>query len=155
MGSEMCIRDRDYQAHELQAARMSLAANVVTAAIRQADLSERLAATRDLLAAQVRQQDIMRQRVAAGGIAQADLSNQELLVAQTRATLPPLEKQLSQTTHQLAVYLGLPPAALRTPPLRLADLTLPADIPTGVPSALTRQRPDILAAEALWHQASS
>lgn len=145
----------DYQAHELQAARMSLAANVVTAAIRQADLSERLAATRDLLAAQVRQQDIMRQRVAAGGVAEADLSNQELLVAQTRATLPQLEKQLSQTTHQLAVYLGLPPAALRTPPLRLADLSLPADIPTGVPSALTRQRPDILAAEALWHQASA
>ncbi|MGE8632581.1 MAG: efflux transporter outer membrane subunit [Achromobacter piechaudii] len=145
----------DYQAHELQAARMSLAANVVTAAIRQADLSERIAATRDLLAAQERQEDIMRQRVAAGGIAQADLSNQELLVAQTRALLPPLDKQLSQTTHQLAVYLGVPPAALRAPPLRLADLTLPPDIPTGVPSALTRQRPDILAAEALWHKASA
>ncbi|KAG1387540.1 hypothetical protein G6F58_013638 [Rhizopus delemar] len=75
---------------------MSLAANVVTAAIRQADLSERMAATRELLAAQVRQQDIMRQRLAAGGIAQADLSNQELLVAQTRSTLPPLDKQLAQ-----------------------------------------------------------
>jgi len=145
----------DYQSHEWQAARMALAANVVTAAIRQADLSERLAATRELLAAQLRQQDIMRQRVAAGGVAQADLSNQELLVAQTRATLPPLDQQLSQATHQLAVYLGMPPAALTTPPLRLADLTLPADIPTGVPSALTRQRPDILAAEALWRKASA
>lgn len=145
----------DYQAHELQAARMSLAANVVTAAIRQADLSERVAATRELLAAQLQQQDIMRQRLAAGGIAQADLSNQELLVAQTRSTLPPLDKQLAQVTHQLAVYLGQPPASLRVAPLRLADLTLPASIPTGVPSALTRQRPDILAAEALWHKASA
>jgi len=78
-----------------------------------------------------------------------------LLVAQTRATLPPLDQQLSQAAHQLAVYLGMPPAALTTPPLRLADLTLPADIPTGVPSALTRQRPDILAAEALWRKASA
>lgn len=145
----------DYRAHELQAARMSLAANVVTAAIRQADLSERLAATRELLDAQLRQQDIMRQRLAAGGIAEADLRNQELLVAQTRATLPPLDKQLAQVTHQLAVYLGQPPAALDIAPLRLADLTLPASIPTGVPSALTRQRPDILAAEALWHRASA
>ncbi|APX74714.1 Outer membrane protein oprM precursor [Achromobacter insolitus] len=145
----------DYQAHELQAARMSLAANVVTAAIRQADLNERLADTRELLAAQVRQQDIMRQRQQAGGISQADLRNQELLVAQTRATLPPLEYQLAQATHQLAAYLGLAPAELRSAPLRLADLTLPADVPTGVPSALTRQRPDILAAEALWHQASA
>ncbi len=145
----------DYQRHELQAARMALAANVVTAAIRQADLSERLDATRELLAAQVRQRDIMRQRLDAGGVSRADLSNQELLVAQTRATLPPLDYQLAQVTHQLAVYLGQPPAALRQPPMRLADLTLPADVPTGVPSALTRQRPDVLAAEALWHQASA
>ncbi|WP_338878874.1 efflux transporter outer membrane subunit [Achromobacter veterisilvae] len=145
----------DYQRHELQAARMALAANVVTAAIRQADLSERLDATRELLAAQVRQRDIMRQRLDAGGVSRADLSNQELLVAQTRATLPPLDYQLAQVTHQLAVYLGQPPAAWRQPPMRLADLTLPADVPTGVPSALTRQRPDVLAAEALWHQASA
>ncbi|QCS65770.1 efflux transporter outer membrane subunit [Achromobacter denitrificans] len=145
----------DYQRHELQAARMSLAANVVTAAIRQADLSERRDVTRELLAAQVRQRDIMRQRLDAGGVSQADLSNQELLVAQTRATLPPLDYQLAQVTHQLATYLGLPPADLRQPPLRLADLTLPPDVPTGVPSALTRQRPDVLAAEALWHQASA
>lgn len=145
----------DYQRHELQAARMALAANVVTAAIRQADLSERLDATRELLAAQVRQRDIMRQRLDAGGVSRADLSNQELLVAQTRATLPPLDYQLAQVTHQLAVYLGQPPSALRQPPMRLADLTLPADVPTGVPSALTRQRPDVLAAEALWHQASA
>ncbi|CAB3908156.1 efflux transporter outer membrane subunit [Achromobacter denitrificans] len=145
----------DYQRHELQAARMSLAANVVTAAIRQADLSERRDVTRELLAAQVRQRDIMRQRLDAGGVSQADLSNQELLVAQTRATLPPLDYQLAQVTHQLATYLGLPPADLRQPPLRLADLALPPDVPTGVPSALTRQRPDVLAAEALWHRASA
>ncbi|MEN4922210.1 efflux transporter outer membrane subunit [Achromobacter spanius] len=145
----------DYQAHELQAARMSLAANVVTAAIRQADLAERLSATRELLAAQTRQQDIMRQRLDAGGIALADLRNQELLVAQTRATVPPLEYQLAQVTHQLATYLGATPAALQSPPLRLADLTLPPDVPTGVPSALTRQRPDILAAESLWRKASA
>ena len=66
---------------------MALAANVVTAAIRQADLGERLQATRELLAAQSRQRDIMRQRLDAGGISRADLSNQELLVAQTQATL--------------------------------------------------------------------
>ncbi|MGY6269258.1 efflux transporter outer membrane subunit [Achromobacter denitrificans] len=145
----------DYQRHELQAARMSLAANVVTAAIRQADLSERADVTRELLAAQIRQRDIMRQRLAAGGVSQADLSNQELLVAQTRATLPPLDYQLAQVTHQLATYLGQPPAALRQPPMRLSDLALPPDVPIGVPSALTRQRPDVLAAEALWRRASA
>lgn len=145
----------DYQSHELQAARMTLAANVVTTAIRQADLAGRLADTRELLLAQQRQRDIMAQRLRAGGIAEADLRNQELLLAQTEASVPPLEYQLAQAHHQLATYLGQPPAAWQAPPLRLADLTLPAEIPTGVPSALTRQRPDILAAEALLHQASA
>lgn len=145
----------DYQSHELQAARMTLAANVVTTAIRQADLAGRLADTRELLLAQQRQRDIMARRLRAGGIAEADLRNQELLLAQTEASVPPLEYQLAQSHHQLATYLGQPPAAWQAPPLRLADLTLPAEIPTGVPSALTRQRPDILAAEALLHQASA
>ncbi|MGE8656509.1 MAG: efflux transporter outer membrane subunit [Achromobacter sp.] len=145
----------DYQSHQLQAARMTLAANVVTTAIRQADLAARLADTQALLRAQQRQRDIMAQRLRAGGIAEADLRNQELLLAQTEAGMPPLEYQLAQATHQLATYLGQPPAAWQAPPLRLADLTLPAEIPTGVPSALTRQRPDILAAEALLHRASA
>lgn len=145
----------DNQAYELQAARMTLAANVVTAAIRQAALREKIDTTQALLAAQTDQSRIMQARLHAGGISQADVQNQQLLLAQTRATLPPLEAQLSQVSHQLAVYLGQPPSLLALTPLRLADLKLPADVPVGIPSQLTRQRPDILAAEALWHKASA
>jgi outer membrane protein TolC len=103
----------DYQSHEWQAARMTLAANVVTTAIRQADLTERVAITRDLLAAQQRQQDIMRQRLATGGIAEADLRNQELLLAQTQATLPPLQYQLAQATSWPPTWASCPPTGRR------------------------------------------
>lgn len=145
----------DNQAHELQAARMTLAANVVTTAIRQAAAREKIDTTLALFAAQSEQLRIMQARLHAGGVSQADVSNQQLLLAQTRATLPPLEAQFSQLSHQLAVYLGQPPSLLPITPLRLADLQLPADVPVGIPSQLTRQRPDILAAEALWHKASA
>src|SRR4029077_7226168 len=62
---------------------------------------------------------------------------------------------LEQTHHRLAVYLGQPPAALRLPELRLADLRLPTELPLSLPSDLARQRPDIRAAEALLHEASA
>ncbi len=143
----------DARAHEWQAARMTLAANVVTAAIRRAELDERHAATQALIDAQARQRDILERRLRAGGVSEADLRAQEVLLAQTRALLPPLASARAQAEHQLAVYLGVPPAALAARLPALSELTLPAEVPLGVPSALTRQRPDILAAEALWRQA--
>src|SRR3546814_14806297 len=93
---------------------------------------------------------IMRQRHQAGGVAMLDLHNQQSLLAQTRATLPSLEQDLDRTRHQLAVYLGRLPAQAAFPPLSLDAMQLPLDVPLGVPSQLTRQRPDILAAEAAW-----
>ncbi|MBO1112981.1 efflux transporter outer membrane subunit [Bordetella petrii] len=145
----------DYQRHELQAARMTLAANVVTAAIRQAGLRARLEATQAQLDAQARQLAIMRQRRQAGGVADLDVRRQESLLAQTRAALPALEQDIERTRHQLAAYLGRLPAQADWPELPLRALQLPLDVPLGVPSQLTRQRPDILAAEALWHRAAA
>jgi len=145
----------DYQRYELEAARLSLSANVVSAAIRRAALRDEIAVTQSLYAAQQQQRDIMAARYRAGGIARLDLQNQQSLLAQTAAQLPPLQKQLALTDHQLAVYLGKPPAEAELPELDLAGLQLPAQLPLTLPSSLARQRPDIRAAEALWHQASA
>ncbi|MCW3478199.1 efflux transporter outer membrane subunit [Neisseriaceae bacterium JH1-16] len=145
----------DYQRYELEAARLSLSANVVSAAIRQAALREQIAVTRALYDAQRQQLDIMEARYRAGGIARLDLQNQQSLLAQTAAQLPPLQKQQVLIDHQLAVYLGRPPADADIPALELGSLQLPDTLPLTLPSALARQRPDIRATEALWHQASA
>ncbi|MFC5472812.1 efflux transporter outer membrane subunit [Paraherbaspirillum soli] len=145
----------ELQAYQLQAARLALAGNVVTAAIRQAALQAQLDATEQILRLQREQLDIMQQRLAAGGIAEVELKNQRTLVAQSEATLPPLQQQLAQVSHQLAVYLGQAPAQTDRQPLDLNTLTLPATLPLSLPSMLARQRPDIRAAEAMLHQASA
>ncbi|MDN0075195.1 efflux transporter outer membrane subunit [Crenobacter sp. SG2303] len=145
----------DYQRYELEAARLSLSANVVSAAIRRAALREEIVVTQSLYTAQQQQFDIMAARYRAGGIARLDLQNQQSLLAQTAAQLPPLQKQLALADHQLVVYLGKPPAEVELPELDLASLQLPAELPLTLPSSLARQRPDIRAAEALWHQASA
>ncbi|SFB14227.1 efflux transporter, outer membrane factor (OMF) lipoprotein, NodT family [Collimonas sp. OK607] len=143
------------QADELQAVRLTLAANVVTAAIRQASLRTQIVSSEQMLRLQLQQLDIMEQRFAAGGIARRDLKNQRTLVAQSEAALPALRQQLAQVSHQLAVYLGKAPAQVDLQPLDLNTLTLPATLPLSLPSALARQRPDIRAAEATLHQASA
>lgn len=143
------------QAEELQAARLTLAGNVVTAAIRQAALHAQIDSTERMRELQRQQLAIMAQRLAAGGIAELDLRNQRTLVAQSEAGLPALRQQMAQVTHQLAVYLGQAPGAADLPPLELDALILPERLPLSLPSALARQRPDIRAAEATLHQASA
>ncbi|HEX4599124.1 MAG TPA: efflux transporter outer membrane subunit, partial [Burkholderiaceae bacterium] len=151
----------DYQQYELDAARLSLAGNVVTTAVRRASLAKQIALTGELLADQGRQLDITEQRFHAGGVSRMDLLSQRSQVEQTRASLAPLRTQLAQADHQLAVYLGIPAAQLvwggeaGADTLDLDAFVLPAQVPLTLRSTLAQQRPDIRASEALLHQASA
>ena len=145
----------DYQRYELEAARLMLAGNVVTAAIREASLREQIVATEEIVALQERQLAITERLVNLGTAAQADAVAQRLDLAQIRAVLPDLQRQLEQMRHRLAVYVGQPPGAAKLPEFRLAELQLPPELPLSLPSELARQRPDIRAAEALLHQAAA
>jgi NodT family efflux transporter outer membrane factor (OMF) lipoprotein len=144
-----------YQAYETEAARLTLAANVVAAAIRQADLQAQLDYTGQMIEAQQQQVAISERRYQAGGIALEDLQADRTQLEQLRATLPPLTAQRQQVDHQLAVYTGRSPAEAAVPRFRLQDLQLPADVPLTLPSELVRRRPDVRASEALWHQAGA
>ncbi|HEY0585698.1 MAG TPA: efflux transporter outer membrane subunit [Pseudoduganella sp.] len=145
----------DYQRYEFEAARLSLAANVATAAIREAGLRAQLADTIAIAESQQRQLGIAEERVRAGGVAQVDVQRQRSELAQTQALIPGLQQQLDATRHQLAVYVGQSPAAAALPEFQLEDLQLPDTLPLSLPSTLARRRPDIRAAEALLHQASA
>jgi NodT family efflux transporter outer membrane factor (OMF) lipoprotein len=147
--------ETDYQRYELEAARLMLAGNVVTAAIREASLREQIAGTEEMIALQARSLAIAEQLERIGGAAKADVVAQRLELAQTRAILPDLQRQLEQLRHRLAVYTGRPPSAAGLPEFRLSELQLPEELPVSLPSELARQRPDIRAAEALLVQAAA
>jgi NodT family efflux transporter outer membrane factor (OMF) lipoprotein len=145
----------DFQRYQVEAAYLALTANLVTSAIREASLRAQLQASREVLAAQERQLEIVEKQYATGAIAQSTVLIQRTQVAQTRTTLPPFEKLLAQTRHQLSVYAGKLPSESGMPEFELASLQLPADLPVSLPSSLVRQRPDIQASEALLHEASA
>ena len=143
----------DRKEFEWEAARQTLAANVVMASIRLAEAEENLAAFGEIVSARTAQMEIARQRKEAGGISARELEAQGVMLEQARAALPGAEDQVARLRRQLAVYLGREPGAAEYEPLALAGLHLPEDLPASLPSAIARQRPDIRAAEAVWHQA--
>ena len=145
----------DYQRFQLEAARLTIAGNVVTAAIREASLREQIDRTREVVAIEERLLDLASRREALGAIPKIEVAAQRAEVAEVRAALPDLERRLAETRHRLAVLLGQPPGAASLPEFRLADLRLPAELPLSLPSDLARHRPDIMAAEALLHEASA
>ncbi|MBE0602136.1 MAG: efflux transporter outer membrane subunit [Deltaproteobacteria bacterium] len=146
----------DYSRFQLEGAHITLASNIVTAVIQEASLRAQLAATREIVAAQEESLRMIERKFELGGIARAEVLAQRTLLAQSRATLPPLEKQLSQTRHLLAVLGGrFPGDAEDLPEFSLEEMRLPEELPVSLPSALVRQRPDIRSAEELLHAASA
>ena len=145
----------DSQRYQLEAAYLSLTANVVTAAIQEASLRAQLAATTEMLNSERESARILRHQFELGSIAQTDVMAQEAAVASLEATLPGLQKQLAQQRHSLTALAGRFPSDAPQQQFELSELTLPLEIPVSVPATLVRQRPDILAAEAQLHSASA
>ena len=140
---------------QLDATYLSLTANVVTAAIQEAQLRAQLRATERVISLGGESLAVLRHQLELGAVAGGDVYAEEALLAQLEAALPPLQKQLHQARDQLAVLTGRLPADFKTPRFELDQLTLPADLPLGVPSQLVERRPDVRAAEAQLHAATA
>jgi NodT family efflux transporter outer membrane factor (OMF) lipoprotein len=145
----------DYQGYQLQAAYLTLTSNIVTAAIREASLRGQIAATKEIIDAYQQQLDLVQKQFQLGGASKVDVLGQQTQVAQLRATLPPLERDLEQTRHLISVLAGAFPSTPGMPSFELTTIKLPVELPVSLPSSLVRQRPDILAAEAQLHTASA
>jgi len=147
--------NEDYERYQLVTAYLTLTSNVVTTAIQEASLKAQIAATQQIIDIEAHELDVLRGQLSLGGVAGGAVLAQEATLAQARATLPPLQKQLAQTRNQLAALSGRLPNEDIGATFDLAQLTLPEDLPLSLPSKLVEQRPDIKAVEAQLHQASA
>ncbi len=152
---EQLNAEAEYQRFELEATALTLAANVINAAVTEASLQSQINTTRDIIKADTDALNLVRRRFQLGGVSQVDVLQQQSLLDTQVATLPGLRKQLQQTRNQLSVYLGGHPDQYSTPTLDLNKLRLPAELPVSLPSKLVEQRPDIRAYGALLHSATA
>lgn len=152
---ESLAAQAEFERFQLEATYLTLSANVVVAAVQEASLRAQIAATQDIIDIESQQLVVVQRQFELGGASRAAVLAQAATLAQTRATLPPLQKALAQARNQLAALTGRFPSDQTDAPFELAQLELPQDLPVSLPSKLVSQRPDIRAAEAQFHSASA
>jgi len=89
----------------------------------------------------------IRDRFKAGTGTDLDVAQQESVVGNQRALVPPLKQTLDQNINALAVLVSRPPESVRIRGGSLDQIAIPRVTP-GLPSELLTQRPDIRRQEA-------
>lgn len=145
---------QEYQSYQLQAAYLTLASNLVAAAIQDGLLRELLELDQQIVAAAQRTLALVQRQQQAGYASAIELASARNALALAQQALPPLRRQLEQNRDLLRLLTGLS-VEQELPAFRLASFRLPHELPLALPSQLLEQRPDIRAAEAQLKAASA
>jgi NodT family efflux transporter outer membrane factor (OMF) lipoprotein len=143
------------QLRQTEAAHLTVAGRVVNQVLAIAAIRTRIATTNALLDEDRRVVDLTEARRRAGSGTLVEVLNAQSQLANDRGALPPLEQQLAEARHMLAILVGTSPAELEPTDFDLDSFTVPASIPVTIPSMLVHKRPDILQAEADLHAATA
>lgn len=135
------------QRFQLEAITLTLASNVVAAAIQEALLRQQIATTEALVSNGTRALGIVERQQAAGAASKLDVANQATALAQARQLLVPLRKQLELNRNLLRALCGDAQDTELPETFTLESLRLPAELPLMLPSQVIEQRPDVRAAE--------
>jgi NodT family efflux transporter outer membrane factor (OMF) lipoprotein len=108
---------------------------------------DRLRTAQHNIASAERILNAIRERLKAGTGTDLDVAQQESVLANQRALVPPLRQILDQNINALATLVSRPPEAVRVAGGTLNAIGIPRVTP-GLPSELLTQRPDIRRQEA-------
>jgi NodT family efflux transporter outer membrane factor (OMF) lipoprotein len=152
---ESLAAQTDAQRFALEATYITLASNVVAAAIQEASLRAQIEATRQIIAADEKSLAVLRDQLRVGFAMRIDVAAQEAALAQAETLLPPLQLQHEQTRDLLRALVGQLPNQDVSETFELDALQLPPELPLSLPAKIIEQRPDVRAAEAQLHAANA
>ncbi len=131
---------------QLQASYVTLATNIVAAAVQDGLLRKQIAITQEMIDANTISVDLATRQHKAGFASLLDLSMQQSALSQVKQLLPPLQKQFEQNKDLLRVLAGMTQEQ-EVPAFNLDTFKLPEDLPLTLPAKLVEQRPDVRVAE--------
>ena len=152
---ESLVAQANAQRFQLEATYLTLTSNLVNAAIQEASLRAQIEATHSIIADQEKIMAMLQRRQALGDASEADVATQQAALEQSRASLPPLQKQLAQQRDLLAALSGRMPSDTIDARFTLDALQLPTELPLSLPARLVEQRPDVRMADEQLHAASA
>lgn len=139
---------------DLETARLTLTSGVANAYFQYLGLQHRVEVARQNLVLAQRLMGIVETRARWGAASALDVSRQRTTVLSQQAALLPLEAQLTQTRHALALLAGQMPGELSLLPARIQQVRVP-EVATGLPATLLSRRPDLAKAEATVRSADA
>ena len=140
---------------QLEASYITLASNVVAAAIQEASIRAQLAAMERIVGINKETLAVLRNQFKLGYVSGMEVAAQESSLASAEQALAPLRQQLEQTRNLIRALAGNLPNEDVDEKFELASLHLPQELPLSLPSKLIEQRPDVRAAEEQLHFASA
>lgn len=143
------------QKMQLEATYITLASNLVAAAIQEASLRAQIAATEKVVSINKEMLELLRTQLKLGDVSNIDVANAESSLASAEQALPPLQTQLEQTRDMIRALSGNTPDEDVAEKFELASLHLPEELPLSLPSKIVEQRPDVRTAEEQMHYASA
>ena len=126
---------------------ISTVAAVLNAYFQVLTAQDRLVIARQNVTIAQQVMDAINARLDVGVATVLDTSQQQTILAQQQASIPPLEQTLRQTRNNLAVLLGQTPESMTIKGGSLTKLNFPRIAP-GLPSEVLLRRPDVAEAEA-------
>jgi NodT family efflux transporter outer membrane factor (OMF) lipoprotein len=129
--------------------RVSVAAEAADAYFRVRGAQRRIALAQEQIATNGQLLELVRLRLGDGLASSREAAQAEALVAQARATVPPLRTELAVQLNRLDVLMGAAPGtyAAELSVAEPAETQVPAIALAQGPADLLRRRPDVIAAE--------
>lgn len=141
--------------YQLDAAYITLASNIVAAALQEAVLRAQIRSAERIVKINHDLLDILNKQRKLGYASSLDVAAQESATAQAEQSLFPLQNQLELTRDMLRALADNQPDEDIAQTFELSEMQLPEVLPVSLPSDLVNQRPDVRAAEEQMHYASA
>jgi multidrug efflux system outer membrane protein len=134
-------------AYNQQVIALAVTSSVAMTYFQALALQDQITVARNNLAAAQQMLTGIQMEFVRGLTTELNIQQQQTVVDTLRASIPPLQLQLSQATDRLAILLGEPPENIKLQSGSLLDLKMPGVAP-GLPADLLARRPDVHEAEA-------
>jgi NodT family efflux transporter outer membrane factor (OMF) lipoprotein len=139
---------------DLRAARVALAADIVTNYVNARGYQARVALARKTAASQRQTLELTKSKQEAGAASELDVVNAQGQVAATEANIPELEAAFAIAVHRLGILSGGEPTTLVEAMRKWRAIPQLPKLPSvGIPADAMAHRPDVRAAE--WRLASA
>jgi NodT family efflux transporter outer membrane factor (OMF) lipoprotein len=124
-----------------------LLSEVATNYVQLRTFEQRLTFAHENAAIQAKSLELVQIRFDLGTASELDVHQAKASLAQTQATIPPLEASRRLAANQICILLGMPVSNLANE-LRPAPIpSAPPQVAAGIPADLLRKRPDVRRAE--------